>query len=303
MGQETTFPSSSTAQLTERLLAALRHESIPRLPEGVGLFYGFDTQQLRAVPIQAPTLIWVLAGSKRYCVDDGWYSARAGELIILPVETGVHVINEPDGQGDYLALCLSLTPADQSWLLAQQPEMQRNCWSLTPPEGFALSYSQWVSLASECTIPEGIQQHRRRELIGWLTAQGVAGNLLREAPAVKRQVLQLIQSDIAHPWRLGTIAERLHMSESTLHRQLGREGVSFRHLLEQARLLTGLGLLQGTRRTIMDIAASVGYQSPSRFAERFRQHFGLSPSELRETHEVDGFRRKNGSLRRAGGER
>jgi len=59
------------------------------------------------------------------------------------------------------------------------------------------------------------------------------------------------------------------------------------------------GLLQWGRRTIMDVAASVGYQSPSRFAERFRQHFGLSPGELRATHDIDGFRRISDSLRRA----
>lgn len=303
MDQDRTLPSTSTRRLTDQLIDDLRRRSIPPLPEGVGVFYGFDTQQLRAVPIQAPTLIWVLAGSKRFRWDDSWQTAQSGELILLPVEAAVHVVNQPDAKGDYLALCLSLTAEDQAWLRERQPEQQRGCWCVAPPEGFALSFSQWVALAGQCTIPSDIQQHRRRELIGWLAAQGVAGHLLHEAPAVKSQVRRLIQSDIAHPWRLGDVAEHLHMSESTLHRQLGREGSSFRQLLEQARLLNALALLQGTRRSIMDVAASVGYQSPSRFAERFRQHFGLSPSELRETHEVDGFGRMNDDLRRAGGER
>ena len=34
---------------------------------------------------------------------------------------------------------------------------------------------------------------------------------------------------------------------------------------------------------ISDIAAACGYASPSRFAARFRQHYGLSPRELRAT--------------------
>ncbi len=76
------------------------------------------------------------------------------------------------------------------------------------------------------------------------------------------------------------------------------EGARFRPLLEQARLAAALGLPQGNWRTIMDVAASVGYQSPSRFAERFRQHFGLSPSELRATRDIDVFRRTSDSLRR-----
>ena len=40
-------------------------------------------------------------------------------------------------------------------------------------------------------------------------------------------------------------------------------------------------LLQTTRRTILEIALDCGYESPSRFATRFRERYGMSPSELR----------------------
>ena len=42
-----------------------------------------------------------------------------------------------------------------------------------------------------------------------------------------------------------------------------------------------LALLQNTDTSILTTATSVGYESPSRFAERLRVRFGFVPSELR----------------------
>ncbi len=92
-----------------------------------------------------------------------------------------------------------------------------------------------------------------------------------------------MQSDLAKEWTLNDICPLLAMSESNLRRKLQDERTGFRELLEDLRLTHGLGLLQTTRLPINHVALECGYQSPSRFSERFKKRFRTTPSELRRT--------------------
>ncbi len=79
------------------------------------------------------------------------------------------------------------------------------------------------------------------------------------------------------------ICEQLAMSESTLRRKLKLEGTSVQEIKDQARLGLALHLLQTSRHSIGVVADKCGYQSQSRFTERFKKRFGLTPSQLRKT--------------------
>jgi AraC-like DNA-binding protein len=52
-------------------------------------------------------------------------------------------------------------------------------------------------------------------------------------------------------------------------------------LLADARMATALTLLQATTQSVSQIALSVGDESPSRFAVRFRHRFGFAPTAVR----------------------
>jgi len=93
----------------------------------------------------------------------------------------------------------------------------------------------------------------------------------------------MIEIDPAHQWRVHEISSRLAVSESSLRRRLQHEGIGFRDILEEVRLAMGLGMVMGTSLMIIQIADSCGYQSQSRFTERFKIRYGISPSELRKT--------------------
>jgi AraC-like DNA-binding protein len=73
------------------------------------------------------------------------------------------------------------------------------------------------------------------------------------------------------------------MSESTLRRKLKVESTSVQEIKDSARLGLGLHLLQTSQHSIGIISDKCGYQSQSRFTERFKKQFGLTPSELRKT--------------------
>lgn len=54
----------------------------------------------------------------------------------------------------------------------------------------------------------------------------------------------------------------------------------FRYVMTR-RLAHACEMLQRTRRSALDIALDAGFKTPSHFAARFRQEFGVTPRELR----------------------
>ena len=77
-----------------------------------------------------------------------------------------------------------------------------------------------------------------------------------------------------------TLAEALHMSRSRLKRamkeaELPPPATYIRNL----RLREAAGLLQRRRGNISEVAYAVGFASVSHFSRRFREHFGVAPSE------------------------
>ncbi|NMG27303.1 AraC family transcriptional regulator [Aromatoleum evansii] len=79
-----------------------------------------------------------------------------------------------------------------------------------------------------------------------------------------------------------TLAERLHLSPRTLHRQLDEEGASLQQLKDEARRERAIELLRRTNRTVKQIALSVGFRNEKSFARAFRQWTGEPPSAFRE---------------------
>ncbi len=77
------------------------------------------------------------------------------------------------------------------------------------------------------------------------------------------------------------------MSESTLRRKLQAEGTIFSDLHIQVRLGFGMHLLQTTSLPVVIISEKCGYQSQSRFTEKFKDRFGLTPLKLRQTQLSD----------------
>jgi AraC-like DNA-binding protein len=124
----------------------------------------------------------------------------------------------------------------------------------------------------------------REGLLLALSLRGAIGGLLRErGDAISHHIEQHLLMLAPEERSLERVAEAFHCSVSTLRRRLAREQTGFRELLDKVQLGLALDQLQASSLSIADIASACGYDSPSRFAMRFRQHYGISPSELRQT--------------------
>jgi AraC-like DNA-binding protein len=79
------------------------------------------------------------------------------------------------------------------------------------------------------------------------------------------------------------LARDLRLGSSTLHRQLDREGTSFRAIKEALRRDLAIRYLSESAMSVGEIAGAVGFAEPSAFRRAFRQWTGLPPRAFRPT--------------------
>jgi AraC-like DNA-binding protein len=80
---------------------------------------------------------------------------------------------------------------------------------------------------------------------------------------------------------LGAIAKRLRMSERTLQRRLGDEGVTFDGPVDDLRKQLAIRYLADRSLAIGEVAYLLGYSEPSAFYRAFRRWTGTTPAEIR----------------------
>lgn len=269
------------------------HGRAPR-PADFGIQNCTRPQELQAVPFHQPALLLVMAGRKEIVMSTHTVVARAGELLLIPPDSTVWLGKYPDGPAnDYQGLGVRFTPPALSHF-RQIYGAQLDAWDIAPrwqaraPDSVVATLLQWLEWRRQYPQDRQLEQHRQVELLLLLARQGLAGNiLLGEHPNWRQRVLQLVSMDPARNWQMRHVCAKLAVSESSLRRHLRDENSSFREILEEMRLAAGLTLLQETFWSIGRVAEAVGYQSQSRFGERFKTRFGVTPSELRRTHAGD----------------
>lgn len=249
-------------------------------------------QSLTRMSAAAPMLMLPLIGTKRITVAEQSYRAAPGDYLILPQGAVFDLENIPEARADgdgYVGVALMFDAATMEQFRTLYGA-QSEGWSLTPrwaargTDELFSAIRDWVSRNRSYPADEPLTRHRMCEFLLLLTRLGTAGNLLfQHQRSLRDRVKHLLALDPGRDWRIGDLTARLALSESSLRRGLRDEGASFRDLLEDVRLERGVELVMATDMPIGQIAHDCGYQSQSRFSERFRLRFSLSPTELRAT--------------------
>ena len=74
--------------------------------------------------------------------------------------------------------------------------------------------------------------------------------------------------------------QQLGVDEKTIQRLFRKEtGMTFGQWRQQARLMQALERIALGER-IIDVAGTLGYDSPSAFASMFKRQFGITPSQF-----------------------
>ena len=242
--------------------------------------------------VEQPALILVDRGIKAVRAERGaCVRAVPGQAIVLGGNQTVDFTNAvPDG-GHYEARWLLFDGAllDDPYYLGRSAQVEPAGQGAAPArllahvqESLASAFERArQALAPSEALPDSVARQRVLEVMHWLLESGIVLRSPPANPSVSVKVRALIAGRLDCVWTADRVASELALSEATLRRRLAAEGTSLTELLVDARMATALTLLQATTQPVSDIAHSVGYESPSRFAVRFRQRFGFAPTAVR----------------------
>jgi AraC-like DNA-binding protein len=247
-------------------------------------------QRIQRVPFLQPSLIMVLSGQKTVSNGDKIDSCAPGEFLGIPAPASFDMVNEPDTRmRRYLALCIPFEKGLIERFLRLYPGLTSGGCpkSALPVKGNDTLYASVLHFLQIADTPgqdRDLLEHRLLEILLCLVKHSVGSHILLSMSEQWRQRLaSLLLTHPAKAWRTQDVCRLLAVSQSTLHRNLQQEKTSFQSVLDEVRLGHGLLQVQMTRLPIGRIAANCGYQSASRFSARFRQRFGVTPSQLRKT--------------------
>lgn len=248
-----------------------------------------QTLAFRRLWIDLPTLILVESGQKTLRGAMGEFQVGAGEVVALAGGQSFDVSNAPsEGEGGayrarWLAFerpLLNALPARGGGQLPARPVVVLG----QAARQFVTALGGMVETLADSELPTAIAAHRAQELLLWIEASG-ARLLLDDGERFAPRVRRLLAADPAASWRGPQLAASLALSEASLRRRLADEGTSLTEILLDVRMSSALTLLQSTPWPVTRVAGEVGYQSPSQFAIRFRQRFGLAPRDVRRAAE------------------
>jgi AraC-like DNA-binding protein len=97
------------------------------------------------------------------------------------------------------------------------------------------------------------------------------------------RVRQALQHQPQHSHSAEALAEQLHVSARTLHRQLKEEGATLQSLKDEVRRQVATEALLRTNRPVKQIAQAAGFRNEKSFSRAFRTWTGLGPGEFRQS--------------------
>ena len=245
------------------------------------------SHEFRKLASAMPSLIAVREGTKTLRYGGASFEGHPGDMVVLPAHLTVDVGNRVTRSGRYVAEILVFEP---DFLLARaaadpaatprqplrQPALLR-----CPPAALAQAFRAAAdALSGDPPLPRAVIAHRLAEPVVWL-GDLLNAVLLAPQTSMTERVRSILSADPARKWSAGAVARRVAASAPTLRRKLAVESTGFAEILSDVRMTTALTLIQTTAAPISDVAAAVGYDSPSRFALRFRRRFGMAPTAIR----------------------
>lgn len=249
----------------------------------VGVVRQQQELEFKRLFIEKPVLICVVQGIKSVRWEGGEYLIQSGEAVAVAGGQSLDITNRLAVDSSYRALWL--VPDDD--LIAayahEKPDTPVIHKALPITQGgpaLTETLERAVQAVEDTEVPHAIACHRMKELLLWIAVNG--GRFGQAASlTLATKVRQLVVQDLSREWSAPLVASNFAMSEATLRRKLADEGTNLSTLLVDARMSFALQLLQSTTQPVVQIALTVGYQTPSQFAVRFRDRFGFAPTAIR----------------------
>lgn len=240
-------------------------------------------QNIFNVPIIKPILIVILSG-KKILGQNNEVICSTGSFIFLSNSPTIDMRNIPNDH-EYFALLIEFDYQDFNFLKERAINSKKYIRGKVDLilEKTLQQFVEW-SLFS----PVNMWSHRRQEILQILYHLGYREICsIAKATSISNKIHKIVSENISADFTMNIFCKQLAMSESTIRRKLKLEGTSIKKIKNQVKLGHALHLVQTTSQSIGHISELCGYQSQSRFTDKFKQLFGLTPTQLRKTRMND----------------
>ncbi|WP_259781653.1 AraC family transcriptional regulator [Aestuariispira ectoiniformans] len=250
-------------------------------------------ERVADVTLETPLIGLIIKGSKEIHAGGFVQECGPGMVMLMPRGLRCDAVNIPDEEtGLYLSMMIEVRgPLLENFRQAyhgeieamrqHHPRPETPCMNVHPTPPLWSAIMHFVRSGKEEGIAlSTVVEHRIQEILLLLLHEPGAMHymgLVEEEP-IDRLMARIAQEP-ARNWTLALAAREAGMSVSTLKRRLGEREVSFTTLLTETRMRRARDLLGRTEMSIQEVALSCGYESSGYFARRFREVFGLAPSE------------------------
>lgn len=242
------------------------------------IYTSVKVQNILNVPIIKPLLIFVLDGEKNLG-DNSEIICPKGSFVFLSNSPTINMRNIPQDH-EYFAVLIDFDYEDFTSFKAPPNKAKQYCLGEIDSvlEKSLEQFIEWSLFA-----PKEVWSLRKRELLQTFYHLGHDVFSLAKTTSVTHRLHEMISLKMAEEVTVDDLCYQLAISDSTLRRKLKAEGTTLQKIKDQTKMGHGLHLIQTTDEAIGLIADQCGYQSQSRFTERFKQRFGLTPTALRKT--------------------
>jgi AraC-like DNA-binding protein len=249
-------------------------------------FYGFGLMSqptlrdavefgMRFAPLRLPG--W----SCRYYVDGNQAVFEAHETVPYGMlrQYAADMLMVSMGNSFQQLLTLGQPVAMELWFDCPEPEYYARYRERLPPARFSKGANQIRFPLEDVVRPLATANAVTARLVARecereLALLGYTENFLERVRAV------LLNEQGQYP-ALDTVATRLSMSTRTLKRRLQQHGLSYQHLLDEARKRDCMRLLEDRSLTLEQIAERLGYSEATSFSRAFGKWTGKTPSAFR----------------------
>jgi AraC-like DNA-binding protein len=203
-------------------------------------------------------------------LPDRTLAAPAEYLVWIPADVAhaAHIRQALDYVSVYVAPGLAAQLPPQPCLIPQTP-LLRALLDDFCQRGVTSMVDEWDALQAQLLVQRMVQA-------------GSQGDYLPDSDdRLLRPILRAVRVRPGDNTTLASWAAQVHSTERTLARRFQQQlGMSFAAWRNRVRLLQALaGLKAG--RTVADIAAELGYATPSAFIAMFARHTGITPERYR----------------------
>jgi len=265
------FAPALLTETFDRVIATTAFEGLQDQPDRFIRYSVRRREAVRAFQPELPALVLLWSGRKEISVSGRHAACGSGTLTLLPANTAIDVVNEPDDRTGIYAAAIILFPLpllQRVRLLhptAFHPvgleSLDPRHWQIPASELLQEAVARVLRAVSAPDVPAEILDHRMMEVALLLADRPLlpARALLRDGQ-VSAAVTSLLSGDLARAWTAASVASLIGMSEATLRRRLAGEGVGLRALLGTLRRAQA-ARLQDEGLSALDAALACGFRS------------------------------------------